>query len=174
MAILKVLMQNIFAPKCRHQRHGSTKHRHYCLNTILKYCIILIFQVLFMLSVKFLALSRYSHFGGKIPGYFWTWTDKIQISKFSWFPCSDGNPDSIMGFWRSKFQGIHRKYHHYEHRDYGNETLCASLCFYGIPHNQNTQSHCTQHFWPHNKNVLKIICEWNIWVTNIWVTNIIL
>ncbi len=51
---------------------------------------ILAFQILSRFSAKFLVLSRFSHFLGQIPGYFWTWTDKIQISRFSrfhWEPC---------------------------------------------------------------------------------------
>ncbi len=32
-----------------------------------------------MFSAKFLVLSRFSHFWGQIPGYFWTWTEKIKL-----------------------------------------------------------------------------------------------
>ncbi len=59
-------------------------------NIILKFCIT--FQVLSRLSAKFFVLSRFSHFLGQIPDYFWTWTYKIQISRFSMFPGSAGNP----------------------------------------------------------------------------------
>ncbi len=54
---------------------------------------LLTFQVLSRFSAKFLVLSRFSHFLGQIPGYFWTWTDTIPIFRFSRFPGSTGNPD---------------------------------------------------------------------------------
>ncbi len=53
---------------------------------------ILTFQVLSRFSAKFIVLSRFYHFSAQIPGHFWTWTDKIQISRFSRFPGSAGNP----------------------------------------------------------------------------------
>ncbi len=53
---------------------------------------ILTFQVLSRFSAKSLILSRFSHVLGQIRGYFWTWTDKIPISRFSRFPGSTGNP----------------------------------------------------------------------------------
>ncbi len=40
------------------------------------------FYLCFLLNVLF--LSRFWHFWGQIPGYFWTWTDNIQI--FPSFP----------------------------------------------------------------------------------------
>ncbi len=43
------------------------------------------FQVLSKFSAKVLVLSKFSHFWGQILGYFWTCTDKIQISRFSMF-----------------------------------------------------------------------------------------
>ncbi len=52
----------------------------------------LTFHVLSKFFAKFLVLSRFSHFFGQIPGYFCTWTDKIQISRFSRFPGSTMNP----------------------------------------------------------------------------------
>ncbi len=42
---------------------------------------ILTFQVLSSILLNFL----FCHFFGQIPSYFWTWTDKIQISRFSRF-----------------------------------------------------------------------------------------
>ncbi len=47
---------------------------------------IVTFQVWSMFSTKCLVLSRFSHFWRQIVGYFWTWTDKIQISGFFRFP----------------------------------------------------------------------------------------
>ncbi len=45
-----------------------------------------------MFSAKFLVLSQFSDFWGQIQDYFWTWTDKIIISRFSRFPGPAGNP----------------------------------------------------------------------------------
>ncbi len=69
----------------------STKLGKNCVNIILKCCVSLIIQVLSMFSAQFLVLSRFSYCFGEIPDYFWTWTDKIHISKFSrlcWEPWS--------------------------------------------------------------------------------------
>ncbi len=67
----------------------------------IKILYILTFQVLSMFSAKFLVLSRFSHFLGQIPGYFWTWTDNIQIFWFFRFPGSTGNPAMTRWVYRS-------------------------------------------------------------------------
>ncbi len=43
---------------------------------------ILAFQVLSMLSDKFLVLCKFSHILRQIPGYFSTWINKMKISRF--------------------------------------------------------------------------------------------
>ncbi len=58
----------------------------------IKILYVLTFQVLSRCSAKCFVLSRFSHFLGQIPGHFWTWTDKIQISRFYRFQGSAGNP----------------------------------------------------------------------------------
>ncbi len=92
--IHQVIVQTMLAPKPkgRHQRRpNSQEYKNW--KQLLQYNIeilyILTFQVLSRFSAKCLALSRISHILGQIPGYFWTWTDKIQFSRF---PGSAGNP----------------------------------------------------------------------------------
>ncbi len=46
-----------------------------------------------MFSAKFLVLSRFSDFWKQITSNFWTWIDKIQISRFSRFLVPAGNPE---------------------------------------------------------------------------------
>ncbi len=69
---------------------------------------ILTFQDLSRFSAKFLVLSRFSHILGQIPGNFWTWTDKIQISRFSRFTGSAGNPvkENVHDLSKSHYYGI--------------------------------------------------------------------
>ncbi len=57
---------------------------------------ILTFQVLSVYSAKCMLLSTFLHFWWQFPGYFWTWADKIQISRFSRLPGSTGNPARII------------------------------------------------------------------------------
>ncbi len=54
-----------------------------------------------MFSAQFLVLSRFSYRFGQIPSYFWTWTDKIHISRFSRFPGCAGNPACLNIIWAS-------------------------------------------------------------------------
>ncbi len=51
----------------------------------IKMLYILTFQALSSFSAKLFVLSRFSQVLGQIPGHFWTWTDNIQISRFSKF-----------------------------------------------------------------------------------------
>ncbi len=87
-------MQTILAPKGRRQRQskiiGVQKWKQMSQYNIEMY--ILTFQVLSIFSANFFC-PGFGTFWGQIPGYFWTWTDIIQISRFSWFPGSAGNPE---------------------------------------------------------------------------------
>ncbi len=68
---------------------------------------ILTLHVLSRFSAIFLVLSRFSHFLEQIPGYFWTWTDKIQISRF---PGSAGGPGA--GPMEKNIDSVH--FHHFK------------------------------------------------------------
>ncbi len=95
LQVLSKSKRPILAPKGRHQRHSKIVGVQN-FKTLFHYNIemlcILTFQVLSRFSIKFLVWSRFSHLLGQILGYFWTWTNKMQISRFSWFPGSTGNP----------------------------------------------------------------------------------
>ncbi len=101
IAILQVLVQTTLAPKGRCQRHSKIvayKTWKKLFQYKIKMLYILTFQIVFMFPAKFLVLS---YFFEQNTGYFWTWTDKIQISRFSTFPGSNGNRVStmILSFW---------------------------------------------------------------------------
>ncbi len=83
-------MRTNLVPKCRYQRcskiSGVQNLRTIAWIEYRNVNLTINFQVLSRFFAKFIVLSRFSHFFGQIPGYFWTWTDKIQISRFSRFP----------------------------------------------------------------------------------------
>ncbi len=76
-----------------------------------------------MFPAQFLVLCRFSYCFGQIPGYFYTWTDKIHISRFSRFPGCAGNPGSgslTFKFIRNILKMDHRYYFEVE------QLICAA------------------------------------------------